>query len=434
MKAVEIICLSMVVCAIGSATRGREVCPYESEEAWRDAVPERYEQRPEFAFVEADAGLPNVLLMGDSISMSYTVGVRERLDGFANVYRAPANCRSTRATLAEIETYLGCIEWDVIHFNWGIHDMTHLNDAGKVAPPPAGVPQVELDEYQENLETLLDRLQETGAELVWAATTPIGKKTEAKGYRRDRDVARYNAAVATLMKAEGISINDLYGVAKPRAEDLLSDGVHFNPSGRKVLAEAVADAIRAKLVWFREDFKELPPEIPVQQKHLANTNLVLKRCGPGGSRIKRSYHENVPGDPHYVWSGLCPDRWALVFSHKTRSADLATHGRVRWRTKQFGDRVLHVIVNTPDGWLISDQGTARSTDWTVDTIDLTECQWFSLDIETVTKGELVESPDLSAVRAVGFTDLKSGGRSQACSRLDWIEVYGRENHDSEGTP
>ncbi|MFW6170982.1 MAG: GDSL-type esterase/lipase family protein [Planctomycetota bacterium] len=375
-----------------------------------------------------------MLLIGDSISMSYTVGVRERLDRVANVYRAPNNCRSTRQTLAEIETYLGDVQWDVIHFNWGIHDITHLNDAGKVAPPPTGTPQVRLVQYQENLKTLLERLQETSAELIWAATTPVGRKTEVKGYRRDGDVMRYNAAAAQLMRTKGIAINDLHGLIKPRAEQLLSDGVHFNPSGRKVLSEAVAEAIRAKLVWFREDFKELPPEIPVQQKHLANENLILKRFGPGESKIKRSYHENVPGDPHYVWSGLCPGRWAVVFAHGTTSADLSNYAIVRWRTKQFGDRILYVIVKTKDRWLVSDKGTASSKDWIVDTIDLAKCRWFSLDVDTVTKGALVESLDLSEVREIGFTDLMSGGKSQACSRLDWIEVYGKPNRASADTP
>jgi len=29
------------------------------------------------------------------------------------------------------------------------------------------------------------------------------------------------------------------------------------------------------------------------------------------------------------------------------------------------------------------------------------------------------------VDEIGFTDLMSGGKSAACSRVDWIEVYGR---------
>ena len=33
--------------------------------------------------------------------------------------------------------------------------------------------------------------------------------------------------------------------------------------------------------------------------------------------------------------------------------------------------------------------------------------------------------DLSRVDEIGFTDLMTGGKSKACSRIDWIEVYGK---------
>jgi len=414
---------------VSSAVAGENrIRPYRSKEDWQQVAPKRYQRRAEYAFVEADPALPNVLLIGDSISMGYTLGVRRALAGIANVYRAPDNCRSTRQTLAEIETYLGEVKWNVIHFNWGIHDLTHLNAAGKTAPPPDGKHQVGLEAYRANVEKLVARLKQADAKLVWAATTPIGNKYDAGGIRRDRDVVAYNAAATGVMKAEGVRINDLYALAKPNAEAWLGDGVHFKPAGNHQLAHAVADAIRAELAWFREDFTETPPEIPVQQKHLANPDLILKRLGPGEGKIKRSFHKNKPGDPHYVWSGLCPGRWALAFEDQRAPADLSKFGRVRWRTKQGADRVLRVILRTRDGgWLVSDRGTPKSEDWLVDQIDLTKCQWFRLDIETIAKGERVENPDLSEIREIGFSDLEPGGQSKACSRLDWIEVYGRES-------
>ena len=126
----------------------KDVHIYSNPEAWRRAVPVKYRKRPEYAFVKADPDLPNVLLIGDSISMQYTMGVREKLAGIANVYRAPDNCRSTRQTRREIDKYLGEMRWDVIHFNWGIHDLTHLNASGKVASPPGGMDNAYYDTGQ----------------------------------------------------------------------------------------------------------------------------------------------------------------------------------------------------------------------------------------------------------------------------------------------
>ena len=231
---------------IGAAEERRHI--YSDPEAWRRAVPAKYQSRPEFAFVEANPELPNVLLIGDSISMSYTTGVRERLAGIANVYRAPDNCRSTRQTLDEIETYLGHLRWDVIHFNWGIHDLTHLNAEGNAAPPPMGRHQVPLKIYRANLERLVTRLKQTGARLIWASTTPIGTRTEKTGFRNDRDVLAYNAVAVKAVQSRRIAIDDLYSVAKSRVEDLFPDGVHPNANGTRLLAKAVASSIHAQLV------------------------------------------------------------------------------------------------------------------------------------------------------------------------------------------
>ena len=56
--------------------------------------------------------------------------------------------------------------------------------------------------------------------------------------------------------------------------------------------------------------------------------------------------------------------------------------------------------------------------------NISDLRWRKLDIETVVEKDWVEKPDLSRVDEVGFTDLMRGGSSAACSRLDWIEVYG----------
>ena len=73
-------------------------------------------------FVEDDPSLPRVLLIGDSVSRAYTRTVRKELRGIANVHRAPANCGPTSTGLKKIDVWLGDGKWDVIHFNFGIHD------------------------------------------------------------------------------------------------------------------------------------------------------------------------------------------------------------------------------------------------------------------------------------------------------------------------
>jgi len=53
-------------------------------------------QHPSLEPVEDVAGLPRVLLIGDSISMGYTVPTRELLADKANVHRVPENGGPTR--------------------------------------------------------------------------------------------------------------------------------------------------------------------------------------------------------------------------------------------------------------------------------------------------------------------------------------------------
>ena len=74
---------------------------------------------PIFATVKDDPKLPRVLLIGDSISIGYTLATREFLKGKANLHRIPTNGGPTTKGLASIEAWLGKGKWDVIHFNWG---------------------------------------------------------------------------------------------------------------------------------------------------------------------------------------------------------------------------------------------------------------------------------------------------------------------------
>ena len=193
---------------------------------------------PELKEIEDVAGLPRVLIIGDSISMGYTIPVRELLKGKANVHRPLANGGPTINGTAHIDEWLGSGKWDVIHFNWGLHDLK-INDDG--------TRQVPIDKYEQNLRELVARMRQTGAKLIWASTTPV-PDAAMKIPRKTSDVPAYNKVAAKVMQEYGIPTDDLYTFALPRLSTIqLPANVHYTPDGYKALAGEVAASIERAL-------------------------------------------------------------------------------------------------------------------------------------------------------------------------------------------
>jgi hypothetical protein len=184
-------------------------------------------------------------------------------------------------------------------------------------------------------------------------------------------------------------------------------------------------------LFFREDWKEIPAALPVTQEHVANPDLVLALYGPGKTAIKKSHHDTPADDPFYIWSGECQGNWAVTLKRRNAAADLTGLAKIRWRSKQAGFRELRVVLKLANGtWLVSDQSDGPSNDWRIREFNISDIRWRRLDIEKVIEDAWDEHPDLSRVEEVGFTDLMRGGGTPACSRLDWIEVYGRAVPDA----
>jgi len=193
---------------------------------------------PAFAPVQDIQGLPRVLLIGDSISIGYTLPVRELLKGKANVHRIPVNGGPTINGLQHLKEWFGTGKWDVIHFNWGLHDLKFMED---------GKQQVPIEQYTTNLWQLVETLKQTGAKLIWASTTPVPAE-EVKPPRKNEDVIAYNAVAKKIMDENGVAVDDLYAFALPkRASIQRPANVHFTEDGSKALAEQVAKAIQGAL-------------------------------------------------------------------------------------------------------------------------------------------------------------------------------------------
>ena len=203
---------------------------------------------PAMKQIEDDPNLPRVLLIGDSISIGYTVPVRELLAGKANVHRPPANCGPTTRGLESIDAWLGDGRWDVIHFNWGLHDLKYMGPTGgNLADPdaPGSHQQVPIEQYEANLRKLVERMQQTDAALIWCSTTPVPKGAAG---RVVGDAAKYNEVAARIAKESEIAIDDLYTFAKLRLAEIQKPAnVHFTPSGSEELAKQVVASISAAL-------------------------------------------------------------------------------------------------------------------------------------------------------------------------------------------
>ncbi|QDS96381.1 GDSL-like Lipase/Acylhydrolase [Roseimaritima multifibrata] len=198
--------------------------------------------------VQEDPDLPRVLLIGDSISIGYTVAVRANMKGEANVIRPLMNCGPTTRGIDNLEAWLGEGKWDVIHFNFGLHDLKHVGKDGKslVAVEASNSRrQVTPEDYRANLQKLVDRLKQTGAELIWCSTTPVPEG--ARG-RNVGDSVEYNAIAAEVMEANQVAIDDLYTFAKEHKRKIQKPAdVHYTAAGSAILGAEVAAQIRKAL-------------------------------------------------------------------------------------------------------------------------------------------------------------------------------------------
>ena len=207
------------------------------------------------AYVQIDdvPGLPRVLLIGDSVSVGYTLPVRKELVQVANIHRPAANCGSTKTGLRDLDRWLGAGHWDVIHFNWGLHDLgyrfdddSNVNANGEYARPDNGGHQnVPPEQYEKNLRELVGRLKQTGAKLVFATTTPVPADLHAyvKGAERP-----YNEMARNVMREAGVTVNDLWSFSQTQLAEIQQPGnPHFTAKGSAVLAREIARVIKATL-------------------------------------------------------------------------------------------------------------------------------------------------------------------------------------------
>ena len=195
------------------------------------------------------ACLPHVLLLGDSISIGYTEPVRQALRGTCTVHRPNANCGDTISGLANIEAWVGDRIWDLVHFNWGLHDLCYRHPEATVygnRDKVHGKISVEPVAYKSNLEKLVRAIGHKAKRLVWASTTYI---PDAEAGRHQGDEVRYNAIANEVMEKNGIPTDDLYALTQGLPSEMFTcpGDVHYTRDGYHRIAKTVAQCVRSQL-------------------------------------------------------------------------------------------------------------------------------------------------------------------------------------------
>jgi hypothetical protein len=197
-------------------------------------------------------------------------------------------------------------------------------------------------------------------------------------------------------------------------------------TGANVFAQG--RAVRPPL-FLHEEWKQTPAggEHPVTPDGLSNPNLELKLYGTSGKEVQLTGSAKDENNPIHVWTGLCSTPCAVALRDKTNFADLTGLARIRWVTKMSGFHQVRPIVKLADGtWLVGDHADGSVADWQISEFNLSEVHWLKLDIDkVVTKGTVVDKPDLSKVDEIGFVDLipGSGHGAGGWSDVAAIDVF-----------
>lgn len=182
-------------------------------------------------------------------------------------------------------------------------------------------------------------------------------------------------------------------------------------------------------LFFREEWKQTAAggEHPVNPAEaLANPNLELKLYGKEVLLTGSASDEN---NPIHLWTGVCATPCAVALRDRNNYGDLTGLARIRWTTKVSGFHQVRPIVKLADGtWLVGDHADGSALDWLQSDFLLAEVRWLRLDIASVvTKGTIVDKPDLTKVDEIGFVDLMPGSGHGPGGWIDVaaIEVFGK---------
>lgn len=187
--------------------------------------------------------LPEVLIIGDSISLGYTPFVKEYFNEKAIIVHSPGNAGHSGMGLENIREWVGERDWDVIQFNFGLWDLCYRHPDSELygnRDKVNGDITFSIDEYKANLDSIVVILKEmSDAKLIFVTTTYV---PEEEGGRYAKDVKKYNRAAKELMKKHAVLVNDIYkeSISIHKMNGIGSDDVHYKEEGYEQLGKMIS--------------------------------------------------------------------------------------------------------------------------------------------------------------------------------------------------
>ena len=201
------------------------------------SIPEEIEWTWEVRPPHPDPRLPNVLLLGDSLSRNYFPQVTRDLAGVANIYLMASSTSVGDPRLPRQIREFAAMEnvpFRIVHFNNGMHGWGYTEAQYKAAFP----------EFLRTVRSLVGmNAGKTGA-LIWANITPV-EPNAFNGASNSRIDAR-NAIARSFIDAAHIPIDDQHALMLQH-QNLHQDTVHFNTAGSNLMGDQVAGTIRTQL-------------------------------------------------------------------------------------------------------------------------------------------------------------------------------------------
>jgi len=193
---------------------------------------------------------PRILIIGDSISGGYTPYVQEYFKDKAIVVRIPENGQHTGFGLTRIREYIGNEKWDIIQFNYGLHDLCYRHPDSKLygrRDKIKGKLPFSIDTYEANLDSLVTIMKElSNAKLIFVTTTYV-PENEAGRFAKDAQI--YNKVAKRVMKKHKVKINDIYKKSKSihKKHGIGDDDVHYTKEGSELLGKLIYEFMEKEL-------------------------------------------------------------------------------------------------------------------------------------------------------------------------------------------